>query len=227
MLIEGDPIASDALMELSHSGLGGDFVAWPTHRDTPRLKRELRNGYYAANLALFNCNPNLDEDAVLGVGVYIFESEQYENDLKEAFVALYGVDIGLVKQAQKKVELELSAEEQNSSREVRRFITEEVTNSLAKQKRRLLGGYAVVATETTHRYTGFVYCAKEFLECYQFAVREAVLKGALDDRSEEFRKSALTINNDLDTQQIVHGHIARKLLTNDQLQRALDGDSPE
>lgn len=226
LLIENDPIASAALGEFSDPNLKGSFMASPIDGDTEKLQAASGESHYiAASMAIFNAAPNLREDAQLGVGVYVFEPEP-NDEVKKTFVSTYGV-IDLFKQAYRKVNTEMEPSEYEGLKNARKWLMQETTQSLASQKRRLIGGYAILASVAEPKaFSGFIFFARELAQPLQFAARDAALKRTLD-MPEDLRRSRLVMNSDSEIEGSAIGTIIRTLLPLEKLEAALNGAIPE
>lgn len=228
LLVEGDPIASAALGELSRPDLAGSFVACPIDGDVEKLKASQTGQYYiAASTALLNAAPDLRGEAQLGVGVYVFGPKP-NDEVREAFVATYGI-VDLFKEAHGEVDRQMGPHELAGVKQARAWVLEQATESLAAEGRRLIGGYAVLASVAAPKsYTGFIYYAKRLMEEYQFVAREAALQGVFDNEVPEgLRRSMLVMHAGSQVETAALGTIVRKLLPGEKLEAALNGATPE
>jgi hypothetical protein len=227
LLIEGDPIASAALEEFNRPDLVGSFIGCPADGDIGKLQAAATGEYYvAASTALFNASPDLRKEPRLGVGVYVFEPEPDE-EVRKAFIATYGI-VDLFKQAYQEVSEEMEPEEAKGVRDARQVVLDETVRALSSQEQRLIGGYAVLASVAEPKsYSGFVYFARELVQQYQFAAREAALRGALTDMPENLRRNKLVMHVDSQIEGAALGTIIRKLLPLEKLEAALSGATPE
>jgi hypothetical protein len=228
MLIDGDPIASAALEEFNRRDLLGSFAVWPSDHDIDRLQTALGGGkhYIAVNSALLNVAPDLDRPPRLGKGLYLFENEP-DDAFKTAFITLYAGHVGLSQAAHDMAEAEHYPDETEQLAAIRDEMLDGVARSLSAESRRLVGGYALLVSEAEPReYIGFAFSALALVEHYQFATREAVLKGSLNDQTEEQRRRRLHMQSDPEVENLALNDMLRGLVSLDTAAEALGVEAP-